>query len=315
MSGLATGVGPADTTAEPPPREAALRIMIVEDSPGDARLAMEMLHERDPALLITTFASIDDATRALAGSNVDCVLLDLGLPDADGLEGLKRILAVAPGVPIVMLTGVENDRLALAAVAAGAQDYVTKRELAVGPLWRAINRAIERARLTGELGRRATHDQLTGLPNRALFEERVDHAIARSRRWATGFTIVFLDVDGFKAINDNFGHATGDDALREISRRLARGLRVGDTPCRYAGDEFAALCETARRPIEAGRLARRIHESICHTPVIAGVRSLNVSVSIGVTLGSGEDDQATLLRRVDRAMYEAKLTGAGYVLD
>jgi diguanylate cyclase (GGDEF)-like protein len=305
---------PVEATAPAPSDRRALRIMIVEDTPGDAELTAEMLSRHRPAPRVTTFAGIEDATPVLAGSTTDCVLLDLGLPAADALEGLNRIFAVAPGVPVVVLTGRDDDRLAVAAVGRGAQDYLTKRNLEAAPLWRVINQAIERARVTRELTRRATHDALTGLPNSAHFSELVDQAIARSRRSSIGFGVMLIAIDGFKTINDNFGHAVGDEVLREISRRLVRGLREGDTPCRYAGVEFAAICHVADRP-EAALAATRIHDSVCREPVVVGVRSLNVGAWVGVALGSGDDTAATLLHRVDGAVYEARLTAAGCVVD
>ncbi|HEX3873592.1 MAG TPA: diguanylate cyclase, partial [Solirubrobacteraceae bacterium] len=231
-----------------------------------------------------------------------------------GLDGLDQLLGVAPGIPVVVLSGADDERLGLAAVRRGAQDYATKCERDAAPLWRTINRAIERAHVTRELIRRANQDSLTGLPNRALFVQRVDQAIARSRRWATGFTVIFVEVDDFKSINDNFGHATGDDVLREISRRFLSGLGDGDTPCRYAGVAFAAICHAADRA-DATRVARRVQESICREPVVSGVRSFKIGVSIGVALGAGDDHAETLMHRVDGAIYEAKLTGAVCVVD
>jgi two-component system cell cycle response regulator len=288
--------------------------VIVDDSPGDARLVAEMLRSRNPALQLSTFERVDDATRAIAITGADCVLLDIGLPDANELDGLERILTAAPGMPVVMLTGRDDNSLALAAVRLGAQDYVTKRELDETILWRAIERAIERAWLGRELRHQALHDSLTGLPRRALFHERLAHAIARSARHGTGFAVVFMDIDGFKPINDHFGHAVGDEILREISDRLQRELRAADAACRYGGDEFAALCEDTTGPIGAARVASRIHEAISRRPVIAGGRPLSVGVSIGVTLGSGDHTAAGLLQRADEAMYHAKATGARYIV-
>jgi len=221
-----------DQAAGRPADHDPVQIMIVEDSPGDARLAAEILGRGEKAFVATTFERVADATAALVNSGPDCLLLELGHPGADGLDRLSRILAVAPGLPIVALSERDDDRLALAAVGRGAQDFVGKGGLAPATLWRAIDRSIERGRVTRELALRASHDSLTGLPNRALFVELVDQAIARSQRWDTGFAILFLGIEDFKSINDNFGHAAGDEVLREISRRLEGGLSAGDTPCR-----------------------------------------------------------------------------------
>jgi diguanylate cyclase (GGDEF)-like protein len=296
-----------------------LQIVIVEDTPGDAGPTADMLRQHHPGLVLTTCDRADAAALARAGSAADCVLLDLGLPDADadaveGLAGLNQILAVAPGVPIVVLSGVDNDQLALAAVGRGAQDYVTKQELAPVPLWRAIDRAIERAHVTRELTRLATHDPLTGLPNRTLFGERVEQALARCRRSATGFAVMVVGTDSFKSINDNFGHAVGDQVLREIAQRLVASLPDGDTPCRYAGVELAAICHVSGRE-QAAAVATSIHDSICRRPVVVGVRTFNIAASIGVAVASGDEDAASLLHRVDGAIYEARLADAVCVVD
>jgi two-component system, cell cycle response regulator len=314
MTVAATSLGAGETTAVAPPDRRRLQIMIVEDSPGGARQTGEMLRRHQPSMRLTTCERIDDAARALADSGADCVLLDLGLPEADGLDGLNQILAVLPGVPVVVLSGVDDDSLALAAVSRGAQDYVTKLGLAPASLWRAINRAIERAHVTRELTHMATHDELTGLPNRTLFGNRIAQAIARSRRSASAFGVMVFGVDDFKPLNDNFGHAFGDAVLREIARRLVDALPDGDTACRYAGVEFAAICQVTD-PAQATRVATQIHDAICGQPVVVGVRSLNIGISIGVALGSGEEDAATLMHRVDGAMYEARLIGAVCVVD
>ncbi|HWH11772.1 MAG TPA: GGDEF domain-containing response regulator [Solirubrobacteraceae bacterium] len=326
-------VKPAGPPPQARPVVTGLSIMIVEDTPGDARLTAELLREHDPSLLVTTCERVDDAARALASAAPDCVLLDLGLPDPDGLDhidrldapggidllegldGLNQILAAAPGVPVVVLTGVDDDRLALAAVGRGAQDYVAKHELAAAQLWRAINRAIERARVTRELIRRATHDSLTGLPNRALFEDRIGQTIVRSGRLDTGFSVMLVSIDGLKSLNDNFGHALGDEVLREISRRLEGVLDDGDTAYRYAGAEFAVICQSAEHPVGATSIAEGIRDAICLQAVVVGVRSLNIGAAIGVAIGSSEETPASLLHRLDGAIYEARLTGGACVVD
>jgi len=295
--------------------------MIVEDRLGDARLTEEILRQHHPGLQLTTCEHVDDAARALAARAADCVLLDLGPPnpdaeaEADSFDGLNQILAVAPGVPVVVLGGVDDDRLALAALGRGAQEYVTKRELSAAPLWRTIDRAIERANVTREMTHRAHHDPLTGLPNRALFERRVDWAIKCAGRLDTGFSVMLVSIEDLKSLNDNFGHALGDEVVREISRRLESGLDEGDTAYRYEGAEFAVICLTAEHPVGATSIAEWIRDSIRRQPVVVGVRSVNVGVSIGVAIGSADETTAALLHRLDGAIYEAKLTGGACVVN
>jgi diguanylate cyclase (GGDEF)-like protein len=284
-----------------------LRIVLVEDSPSDARLTAELLRDTQRSAHVSTFSCVEDAVAALAVRRADCVLLDLGLPDAEELEGLARILAVTDATPIVLLTGRDDDRLALEAVRFGAQDYLTKRELTTSALWRTISRAIERSRLAHERQRAALQDTLTGLPDRVLFDDRVTRTMARSRRSGIPFAVAFIDVDGFKAINDVHGHVAGNHALREIARRLLDGLRGEDAASRFGGDEFVVVCENASGYDAATRIGARLHHAITSRPLSIDGQDLEIAVSVGVTLGSGDDTSvAELLRRADRAMYRAK---------
>ena len=126
--------------------------MLVDGATDDARLTAEMLREHDPAVILTICASVDEAALALPDPAPDCVLLDLGVPATDDLDGVSQILSAAPGIPVVVLTGVDDDRPALAGIGRGAQDYVAKiRVWPPSQLFRTINRAIERARVTRDL--------------------------------------------------------------------------------------------------------------------------------------------------------------------
>jgi diguanylate cyclase (GGDEF)-like protein len=284
-----------------------LRIVLVEDSPADARLTTELLQGNGRSTRISIFACVDDAVAALSVERADCILLDLGLPDAEELDGLARILAATDSTPVVLLTGRDDDHLALQALRFGAQDYLTKRELSTTALWRTVSRAIERARLSHERQRAALQDTLTGLPDRVLFDDRVQQTMARSRRSRVPFAIAFIDVDGFKAINDLHGHVAGDHALREIAQRLVGGLRAEDSACRFGGDEFAVVCQNASGQGAATRIGTRLHDAIAARPFSIAGTSLRISVSVGIALGDGDDDSVhELLCRADQAMYRAK---------
>ena len=291
-----------------------LRIVLVEDSPFDARYVTELVQIASAGAQILRFARMDDAATHPACVDADCILLDLGLPDVEGLEAVEHMVGVAGATPIVVLTGRDDERLALEAVRAGAQDYLIKRELDSTTLTRTVGRAIERARFVRKLASDALHDELTGLPERVLFNDRLAQAIARSRRTGTSFSLAFIDVDGFKAVNDRYGHAIGDAVLRTIASRLAGALRASDTASRFGGDEFAAVCEHASSPQAAALVAARMHDAIASQPVPTRLGGLRVSVSIGVASGSGSETADELLRRADQAMYRAKSTQAGFAL-
>jgi len=167
----------------------------------------------------------------------------------------------------------------------------------------------DRKALAAELSHQAFHDNLTGLANRALFADRVDHALHRRRRDpACSVAVLFVDLDDFKAVNDGLGHDAGDALLRAVGRRIVGCLRAGDTTARLGGDEFAVLLEDDQAPGEAAEIATRILTAL-RVPVSVGERELSVVASIGVTIATGVSTTVGLLRDADIAMYEAKRGG------
>jgi len=168
----------------------------------------------------------------------------------------------------------------------------------------------ERKNLEDKLSRHAFYDTLTGLPNRTLFMERLEHAIARRARGAGDLiAVLFLDIDDFKVINDTLGHAAGDLLLASVARRLASDARAVDTPARFGGDEFTILLEGLHGPHEALAVAERIAQHLAE-PIQVGDRDLTTSVSVGIGMVSDETVSAEdLVRQADIAMYRAKQDG------
>lgn len=165
----------------------------------------------------------------------------------------------------------------------------------------------ERKRERASLTHQAFHDPLTGLPNRALLEDRISHAVARSARVESVVHVLFLDVDRFKSINDGSGHAAGDELLIGLADRLRGALRSGDSLARYGGDEFVVVCEDGR-PGDGEELAARI-ELLLRAPFDLGGREVTVSASIGIAQARPGDDASAMLRNADAAMYRAKQRG------
>jgi diguanylate cyclase (GGDEF)-like protein len=287
-------------------------ILLVEDNPGDARLVREMLHGGSSREFNVTHVERLADARAELIQNVgtECVLLDLSLPDAQRLEALMQLRAAAPEVAIVILSGLQDELLAIKAVQEGAQDYLIKGRVDSDQLGRAINYAIERKQGERGLEHKATHDPLTGLPNRVLFMDRLTHALAWSRRHETTFAILFIDLDKFKVINDSLGHETGDQVLIEVGRRLDEALRSSDTAARYGGDEFIVLCEDIKNDQQAIRIAQRITDSL-EAPLSLDSDNTFVTASIGVVVGGSDStaDPEMLIREADSAMYRAKKRG------
>ena len=169
----------------------------------------------------------------------------------------------------------------------------------------------DRRRLQDELSRQAFHDSLTGLANRALFKDRVDHALKRFQRRRRPLAVFFLDLDRFKAINDSFGHASGDALLVAVSKRLSDCVRAEDTVARLGGDEFAVLVENLAGEAEVRIVADRVKE-VFRDPIVIDGRELAVAASIGIALSeAGAETADDLLRNADLAMYRAKAAGGG----
>ncbi len=179
---------------------------------------------------------------------------------------------------------------------------------------RSINQLLEQKVLdrTEHLAWQATHDPLTGLPNRALLSERLAQAIARAQRSQQMLAILFIDLDGFKAINDNYGHASGDYLLVELARRFLSFIREPDTIARLGGDEFVILMQLEKLENLNSPLERCV--KLINQPIITKTARLNVSPSIGVTIFPNDpSDSDTLIRHADQAMYQAKQKGRNQV--
>lgn len=188
---------------------------------------------------------------------------------------------------------------------------VTEREPGTGRAVRMIGTNLditERRRMEEALQSAAQSDALTGLANRALFGDRLRHALARARRLDTTVALLYLDLDGFKEVNDSLGHAGGDALLRDFAARLRAGVRATDTVARFGGDEFVILLEDVRDPHDAVRVAEKIIAE-CRKPLTLEGREIVATASIGVAHGDGDTGEEALLRRADRALYEAKSAG------
>jgi diguanylate cyclase (GGDEF)-like protein/PAS domain S-box-containing protein len=422
-------------------RNPVTTVLLIEDNHGDARLLREMFREGGAYnTKLTHVASMSDAEAQLAVPVVDVILLDLGLPDAQGLGAVRRAHAAAPKIPLVVLTGLDDDAIALQALQEGAQDYLVKGQLDTRGLLRALRYAIERKtmeealfaekeraqitldsigdavictdlagsitflnvvaeKLTGwswkeaagqplaevfqrldatsrssisippssrqgrssvppappssilvrrdgfeipiedsvapindregkeagavivfrdvsaaramsqQMTHAAEHDFLTGLPNRMLLNDRIAQAIVGAKRHATQVAVLFLDLDGFKHINDSLGHSVGDQLLQSIAKRLVDCGRASDTVSRQGGDEFVVLLSEVHRPEDAAIAASRMLTAVAEAHVL-DEHELHVTTSIGVSVypDDGEDAE-TLIKNADTAMYQAKENG------
>jgi diguanylate cyclase (GGDEF)-like protein/PAS domain S-box-containing protein len=416
-------------------------VLLIEDNRGDARLLREMFGEHGPHKIeLTHVECMYDAETLLAERTTDVILLDLGLPDAQGLGAVRRAHAAAPRVPLVVLTGLEDDSMALQALQEGAQDYLVKGQIDARGLVRALRYAVERKvmeealfvekeraqvtlncigdavictdvsgrvtflnvvaeRMTGwscqeatgramaevcriletasrgptliptgqqvgqnetarlvsscclvrrdgvevpiedsiaairnregqsigtvvvfrdvsvaramslQMAHTAEHDFLTGLPNRTLLSDRIGQGIVSARRNMKKLAVLFLDLDGFKHINDSLGHLVGDKLIQSIAKRLVDCGRGTDTVSRQGGDEFVVLLSEIQNAEDAAIAARRMLETVAE-PHCIDQHDLHVTTSIGIGVYPDDGlDAETLLKNADTAMYQAKEAG------
>lgn len=290
-----------------------LKVLLIEDSRGDAILLQKALdlalHETHS---VQQAGTLSDALKILSHDKFDVALLDRSLPDAEGFDSLHSIQNMAPELPVIFVTAYKDEKMAFDAIGQGAQDYMFKDKVDAPLIQKAIQYAILRKQFESTLIARANYDMLTGLANRMLFESRVDMALHRMKRLGSRLAVLFLDLDGFKAVNDSLGHNAGDAVLREAARRLKNSLRSYDTVARFGGDEFAVLLENLPGAQYAELVAQKIIAEFAAPFVIAG-RGQAIGVSIGITTLSFADyaTRDELIRRADAAMYEAKsVTGS-----
>jgi diguanylate cyclase (GGDEF)-like protein/PAS domain S-box-containing protein len=416
-------------------------LLLVEDNQGDARLLQEMLNERSVnGTEVSHVTTMSDAESHLGRHVVDIILLDLGLPDTQGVQAIRRAHAAAPRIPLVVLTGLDDESLAAQALQEGAQDYLLKGQIDARGLHRSLRYAMERKTmeealfaekeraqvtlncigdavvctdisgnitflnpvaetmtgwpLTEAAGRPITevfrtlnatsteptettaelailqirsvhlppsstlirrdgleipiedsiaaihdrqgqaigavivfrdvsvaramarqithsaeHDFLTGLPNRMLLNDRISQAIASARRHTRHVAALFLDLDGFKHVNDSLGHPIGDKLLQSVATRLVAAVRGTDTVSRQGGDEFVVLLPDLLQPEDAAVMAGRILRDVAQ-PHLVDQYELHVTTSIGVSVFPDDGaDAETLIKNADTAMYQAKENG------
>jgi diguanylate cyclase (GGDEF)-like protein len=298
------------TTATPPFDGVPIRVLLIEDSEDDYRRVCGLLAAARHASFVLEWArSVKDATMRLAAGAYDVCLIDQGLPDGEGLELVRAAHNRGQRAPLIMLTGCSTLQLDLEAMALGVSDFLDKSRVDATLLERTIRYALARQREAERLDRLAQYDELTGLANRSLFQDRLARALAWARRHDRLVAVMVLDLNGFKAVNDRLGHSAGDRLLKLMAGRLAGCLRETDTIARLGGDEFALLIENLAKPEHAALVARKLLDTVA-PPVALGDQQVSVTASLGVALyPSDGDDAAELVRQADRAMYRAKAEG------
>ena len=285
----------------------AVRVLLVEDNVGDARLIELAL----AAARWTRFEleRVDTLAAALARASqggIDVMLLDLSLPDSSGIQTLREAYAQAREIPIVVFTGLDDDELAFNAVNEGAQDFLVKGRADTELLDRSIRYAIERHRALEQVRQLSIVDELTGLNNRRGFLVLFEHHRELAARKQVPLTLIFIDLDGMKRINDSYGHQEGDRALIETGRLLTATFRKSDVIARLGGDEFCVLLTEGSE--QGGEVAINRLIANAESAVASAGRPYRLSLSLGIGRYDPKDPVPVdiLIQRADHAMYVQK---------
>ena len=284
-----------------------IKVLLVESNEASYDELKERLGvDYAEVLELEWVSELSQALARLTQGGFDAVLLSLDLPDSRGMVTFDRAYAFAPDVPIIVIAEVADDAAAVATVQGGAQDYLVKSEVGPSLIVRSVRHAIERHRLFSALRSLSLIDDLTGLYNRRGFADLGEQYLKLARRSGRGVTMVYLDLDRFKTINDSLGHHVGDRALLKVADILRATFRRSDIIARLGGDEFGVLAleaadESAELLVE--RLRERVQDFNDTSP-----EPYQLSVSIG--MAHHDDDPRIRLQdmvsEADAAMYREK---------
>lgn len=299
-------------------------ILVVDDKPEDRELLRYLLRgAANVELEVLEAGSAAEARRVCQERTPDCIVLDNRLPDEAGISLLRDFTAepYPPRFPVVMLTGSGDHETAVQAMKAGAQDYLVKGRVTGDSLFRSIRNAVEKVRLRRkieeqrrELLRVVSTDDLTGLNNRRYLLDRLEEESRRSLRYGIPLSLLLMDVDHFKQVNDRFGHPKGDEVLARIAQVIRSCLRKSDIAGRYGGEEFGVLL-TNTNGVGAGRMASRLLLNVSREVFrTASGEEFQVTCSIGAAeFHRSVQDWSQLLSKADQALYQAKNCGRNQV--
>lgn len=289
--------------------EAKSILLIVDDEPTNIQVLAACLKDKYRIKVATTGERCLELARA--ESAPDLILLDIEMPGMDGYEVSKRLKgdACTAAIPIIFVTAQDNEADEERGLLMGAVDYITK------PVCPAIVAArvcthVTLKRQRDKLAEMALHDQLTGLYNRHYLLEVANQKLARAERDQHAMSLLMIDIDHFKAVNDNFGHPMGDAVIQAVAQLLKEQSRKEDVAARFGGEEFVMLldhCDVAAAEINAEKMRQK---SDALKP-----GGIDVTISIGVVqLRAAREDFSELLKRADLALYQAKNNGRNCVV-
>lgn len=298
-----------------------LSILVIDPRKSEHQLIRDSLKRSKVPARLRFVGSSAEGLKETDKNNFDLILTDHLLPTTNAFTLLMELQQKNLTIPVIVLTHDDEARVAREAFQRGADDYLLKEELSTISLFDVISDVIEkRGKKEDEIQRalllreQAERDGLTGLYNHRFFVEALEREFARSKRYRRPLSLLMMDLDGFKAINDTCGHQQGDRLLKQIATLLIQSVRFVDLAARYGGDEFALILpETDLR--EALRMGQRLLREIRNNPCLFDDKIFQLSASIGIAgCHPGHATAGALLKEADRALYEAKRKGRNQVV-
>ena len=294
----------------------SINILIIDDDPADRRLTELALKGSPQTKRFATqmAASLAEGSDLLKNQNFDLVVLDLGLPESRGLDTLENFRRQCPDVPVVVLTGLQDEEAGVEAIRKGAIDYVTKPFKQDG-LRTRISIALQMVELQDKLLLLANTDELTGLTNRRHFFDILEREILCAKIKDNPISVMILDLDHFKSINDTYGHPGGDIVLKQTAEILQQSIYPLDVVARYGGDEFIVLMPSTP-PEKAAQAAERLRKVIDNHQWNVPNQQISITTSIGLANSDYRNSLSLseLIEDADSALYAAKRSGRNCVI-
>ena len=293
-----------------------IKLLLVDDSEDDAEYFRELIDAANEGQF--SLHEVDNAATALSmllAEDFDCVIIDYNMPGHNGIWLIEEITRRGLPPATILLTGGGSEKLAVESLKSGSQDYLVKTELTASLLASTIRDSVTARHKEHVRQRRTTLDFLTGLCNREYFQEILNGQIQKAKRNSRKIAIIYLNLDDFGRVNQQYGHNIGDEVLIEVATRLKNSTRIYDVVARAGGDEFVCLLDEIPEDVAATAetFFARIVKNIAEKPIKIGDFSFKISASMGVVVFPDSATTAEdLVSLSDRAMYEAKATNSGY---
>ncbi len=300
------------------------KILHIDDDNSCYKLVNTMLN-KSGFKEVSQSGSLQEAKSMIQEGKYDLIILDYLLPDGDAFELLEYLQKKQLELPVIVLTGQGDEKLASKVLRYGAHDYLPKADLNRESLFKSINFALEKHYLNRDkeramvvMGQLSTKDELTGLYNRRYFVEALNREIAGSHRYKNKMGLFMIDIDHFKKVNDTYGHTTGDLVLKRVAKIIEDTVREYDIPCRYGGEEFSIILPNTDKS-GADIVCNRIRKNVAAQSFEHNSITFHVTLSAGIAfadqiMSQNEQSSDALIKMADAALYQAKSDGRNKIV-